>query len=95
MNQVQGLDHPNILKVLDLVDDEEMFGLVTERLSGEDLHRLITLSGVLFSEAEIVVLLINSMRSSYVVSARTRSSVMPPRRTSAGTWSGSRPRRSR
>lgn len=57
MDQIAELAHPNILKVMDIIDDEQAFGLVTERLSGDDLHRLITRSASTFSEAQIIRIL--------------------------------------
>jgi hypothetical protein len=57
MELVGTLDHPNILKVYDVVDEEDAFGLVTEPLSGEDLHRLVTHSAAIFREAQVVRIL--------------------------------------
>jgi hypothetical protein len=48
------LDHPNVVKVHDLIDDEDLFGLVVEPLPGENLHRYIRYGGRIPTESEVV-----------------------------------------
>ncbi|MFO0949954.1 MAG: serine/threonine-protein kinase [Isosphaeraceae bacterium] len=52
------LDHPNVVKVGDLIDADGLFGLVTEPLSGDNLYRQIRYGGKVPREDEVVRLLL-------------------------------------
>jgi hypothetical protein len=57
MKKLRTLDHPNVLKVLDILNKPDAFGLVTEPLPGEDVARLVGHGAAAFSEAEVVRIL--------------------------------------
>jgi hypothetical protein len=48
------LDHPHVIKVHDVLDDEDLFGLVTEPLPSNNLHRHVRFGGAIPTEAEVV-----------------------------------------
>ncbi len=52
--QLRRLDHPHVVKVLDVVAEDDVFALVTEPLLGDNLHRHVTYRAVTVSEAEVV-----------------------------------------
>ncbi len=52
------LDHPHVVKVLDLIDEDDRFGLVTEPLLGDNLHRHVRHGGKVPTEGEVVRLML-------------------------------------
>jgi len=47
------LDHPHVVKIHDIIDDEDLFGIVCEPLSGTNLHRHARYGSVIPTEAEV------------------------------------------
>ncbi len=48
------LDHKHVVKVHDIIDEPDLFAVVTEPLSGTNLHRHLHDRGIIHSEAEVV-----------------------------------------
>jgi hypothetical protein len=57
VEQLRRLDSRYVVKVLDVIDEEDVLALVTEPLPGENLRRRIRYRAVTFTEAEVVRLL--------------------------------------
>lgn len=57
LERIRGLDHPNIVRVLDVLDGPGLLGTVSEPLPGDDISRLVRFGAVTFSEAEVVRIL--------------------------------------
>ncbi|HJT77579.1 MAG TPA: serine/threonine-protein kinase [Gemmataceae bacterium] len=51
---LQRLDHAHVVKVHGLIDEDELFGVVTEPLPGDNLHRHIRYGGRIPTEAAVV-----------------------------------------
>jgi serine/threonine-protein kinase len=51
---VSRLDHPHVVKVHDVIDEQDVFALVSEPLPGDNLHRHVKYGAVIPSEAEVV-----------------------------------------
>lgn len=48
------LDHPNIARVLGVIDEDDLVGYVTEPVPGESIYQHLTHSATIFTEAEVV-----------------------------------------
>ncbi|HEX3313906.1 MAG TPA: protein kinase [Gemmataceae bacterium] len=54
VDKVRNLDHPNIMRTLDVVDEPGALGTVSEPLPGDDVHRLVQRGAATFTEADVV-----------------------------------------
>jgi hypothetical protein len=52
--QLRRLDHPHVIKVHDIIDEPDLFALVTEPLPGDSLHRHVRYQAAIPSEADVV-----------------------------------------
>jgi hypothetical protein len=55
---LRGLDHPHVVKVHDIIDEPDLFAIVSEPLLGESLRRHIRYQADIPSEAQVVRLLL-------------------------------------
>jgi serine/threonine protein kinase len=54
IGQLRQLDHPSIARVLDVLDEDDLCGYVTEAISGSSVYHLLFTESVIFTEAEVV-----------------------------------------
>jgi hypothetical protein len=53
-DQLRKLDHPHIVRILDVIDEDDLFGTVVEPLTGDNLDRVLKYHTATYTEAEVV-----------------------------------------